>query len=148
MGIGSGEKSDEHEPQPNMTPMIDIVFLLIIFFMIVTEMSQQDIAALELPLSTEAVEDKNPDKERLIINILEDGTVQVKGVTVTVRQLKKLLETEANISREAGRNSPSKRVILIRADKETKYDHVQEVIQYMTEFGIWKLEFGAKQEDQ
>ena len=57
----------------NMTPMIDIVFQLIIFFMIVIDMSQKDLEALELPMSKTAVEDE-PEEGRLYVNINRSGS--------------------------------------------------------------------------
>ena len=41
----------ETEMEMNMTPMIDVVFLLIIFFMIITDMTQQDLEELTLPMA-------------------------------------------------------------------------------------------------
>ncbi|HED65639.1 MAG TPA: biopolymer transporter ExbD, partial [Planctomycetes bacterium] len=48
------------EMEMNMTPMIDVVFLLIIFFMIITDLTQADLEQLQLPEAKSAVEDK-PD---------------------------------------------------------------------------------------
>ena len=54
----------------NMTPMIDVVFLLITFFMLVTEITRQDdVEDLQLPDITTAVDDDDPDPGRLVINI-------------------------------------------------------------------------------
>ena len=65
-------KVDGKEVELNMTPMIDVVFNLIIFFMIVTDMSQKELEQLTLPNSTEAVEDTGDDSERrVIINIVK-----------------------------------------------------------------------------
>ena len=69
----------ETDMEMDMTPMIDVVFLLIIFFMIITDLSQQELEELELPNATVAVEDKpDPESNRPILNILQDGTVIVK----------------------------------------------------------------------
>ena len=53
----------------NMTPMIDIVFQLIIFLMLATEISQIELADLILPKASDGIVDRNPDKDRLIVNI-------------------------------------------------------------------------------
>ena len=44
------------EIEMDMTPMIDVVFLLIIFFMIITDLTQQDLEELKLPEARAAVE--------------------------------------------------------------------------------------------
>ena len=60
------------DPGFNMTPMIDVVFQLLIFFMLVTEVAAMEIERVYLPIATEAVEDDQPDKDRLIINVVHD----------------------------------------------------------------------------
>ena len=72
----------ETEMEMNMTPMIDVVFLLIIFFMIITDMTQQDLEELVLPMAQFAREDKpDPDEYRPIINIQYDGKIIIKRET-------------------------------------------------------------------
>jgi len=68
----------KHDPETempmNMTPMIDVVFLLIIFFMIITDMTQQDLEELVLPVAAYAVPDKpDMDEWRPVLNIPYDG---------------------------------------------------------------------------
>ena len=60
----------ETDMEMDMTPMIDVVFNLIIFFMVITDMTQQDLEYLVLPRAQEAQEDPGDDPERLIINIV------------------------------------------------------------------------------
>ena len=61
----------------DMTPMIDIVFLLIIFFMVVTELSNLDIVELILPVATEAkVEDPVPGSRTVTVNVAIDDDLQ------------------------------------------------------------------------
>src|SRR5688500_20394381 len=63
----------------DMTPMIDCVFQLIIFFMLITDMSQKELEELYLPKAVVAAADKPDPKEvRPIVNILADGTMWVK----------------------------------------------------------------------
>lgn len=76
-------KHDSGTEMPlNMTPMIDVVFLLIIFFMVITDLTQQDLEELELPVAQHATEDKpDPDEWRPILNIPHDGRMVVKRET-------------------------------------------------------------------
>jgi biopolymer transport protein ExbD len=70
----------------NMTPMIDIVFNLVTFFMLTLDMSHKELAVLDLPRAHSGIEDKDPktnpdttikeeDKQRFVIN-LEISTVK------------------------------------------------------------------------
>jgi len=70
-GHGQKEKtSPTYELDVNLTPMIDVVFNLIIFFMVITDMTQQDLEYLILPKADEAEEDPGDDPERLIVNVI------------------------------------------------------------------------------
>ena len=48
---------DEQEMEMNMTPMIDVTFLLIIFLMVITDLTQQDLEDLQLPIAQNAQPD-------------------------------------------------------------------------------------------
>ena len=61
------------EADMDMTPMIDCVFLLMIFFVLVIDLSQQDLEDLILPEAKRAVPDENPPEIRPIVNISQDG---------------------------------------------------------------------------
>ena len=61
--------------KPDMTPMIDIVFQLIIFFLVVTEMAAKDLADVTLPRAEQSTADDNPPSDRLIINVRKDGRI-------------------------------------------------------------------------
>ena len=84
--------TDASDAEINMTPMIDVVFNLIIFFMIVTDMTQKTLENLTLPNSTEAVEDTGDESERrVVINIVQknpDTFAQDKEVETSSRRFR------------------------------------------------------------
>jgi len=130
-----GKKKD-NEPEPleiNMTPMIDVVFLLIVFFMIVVDLTQQDIVLLQLPKAEFAVPDKKPEKNRLTVNITWDKKEQVSEIRVkrsvfTLDELKSWMFPIAR-SKIEPKTKFSKIPILIRCDKDAPFRKVQEVMQ-------------------
>jgi len=63
----------------NMTPMIDIVFQLIIFFMLVTDMATAQIENLKIPYASKAIKEKYDDPQLLVLNIMPDGTIKSGG---------------------------------------------------------------------
>ncbi len=65
-------------PVVEMTPMIDIVFLLIIFFMVAAQFAQQARVHLDLP-KEQGEQLKNKPKNMLVINILADGSLLVNS---------------------------------------------------------------------
>ena len=129
------------EAKLQMTSMIDVVFLLIIFFMLVTEMSKMEAEALSLPTATEGIDDKDPPKNRIVINIKEEGTIVVSRRTYSPRGLRSLLH-EVSV-RHRDTLGLSTVPVKIRADAQVQYKYVQRVmVQCMREY-IWKLSFGC-----
>jgi len=80
------------EPQLNLTSMIDIVFLLIIFFMVGTQFTQAEREFdIQLPTTSDAQPLSNlPDD--VIINVRENGEVVVERKVLTLQELKEKLE--------------------------------------------------------
>lgn len=63
----------------DMTPMIDMVFNLIIFFMVITDMSQRDLEYLILPKADQAIEDDGKDPNRIVVNIVNYDNPIIKN---------------------------------------------------------------------
>ncbi|QDU66664.1 ExbD/TolR family protein [Engelhardtia mirabilis] len=150
----------KHDPETdmemNMTPMIDVVFLLIIFFMIITDLTQQELEQLVLPVAVEAVEDK-PDKDerRPIVNIKQDGTIIVRREVIYTPEeddytrLKEYLVDMAQLMDKDTPEGLSVMVpddpILIRADENTPFKMIQKIMELCGQKGIqiWKVELAA-----
>ena len=63
----------QEDVAPNLIPMIDIMFLLLLFFMLGADMGQRDIEEVQLPKATSIREDKEAEKKgggRLTVNVL------------------------------------------------------------------------------
>jgi biopolymer transport protein ExbD len=143
MHIEPGKKTKTTEP--NMTPMIDVVFLLITFFMVVTEITRQDeIEDIRLPDVQASKPDDNPDPNRLVINIVEDGTFYVGGLPRSDKWLYDALAVEARLSRDLKTNV-SDRVVLIKADQRVHFKYIRKIIGWCVQkdIGIWRLAFGT-----
>jgi len=135
-----GRQSDEMKM--NMTPMIDVVFNLIIFFMIVTEMTKAQIIPLELPRVEVLRKDDKEVPGRLILNISKEGKVYFGNYYVNKADLTGILK-RAYDEMPKDQNKNSLQVIKIRADKATPYVNVQKVMLLCMENRIWKLSFGV-----
>ena len=148
--------NDAEDIQLNMTPMIDIVFNLIIFFMIVTDMTQKELEELKLPFSEQAMEDKaDEDEKRVIINIAKNKetwasdsavTIKIKGHAYDLAGLKEEMFKHAEVKRDLEHpNAPSEIYALIRCDKEIRWREVQWVMQACADpaVRIYKLQFAT-----
>lgn len=100
---------DEEEVGFNMTPMIDVVFNLIIFFMVITDMTQKDLEYLILPKAQLALEDKGEQKDRLIVNIVNPRLKDMQGrvdpnkppIFYRGRQVASIKDLRARLRRDA-----------------------------------------------
>lgn len=155
----------EEEIELNLTPMIDVVFNLIIFFMIITDLTQKDLEQLKLPVASQDQEDTNDEKEtRVVVNIAKtpvngsvenwrpgnDVTIKVKGQEYDLEGLRQLLfkyaETKRDMSHEM---QPSEVYVLIRCDKDIRWREVQWVMQQAAhpDVRIYKIQFATAKRD-
>lgn len=143
----AGRKKTEvnADAEMDMTPIIDVVFNLVIFFMLTANMAQTQVAKLELPAANEADTTSEADPTRLIVNVLKSGVVEIAGQNMSDNEgeLRKLLKAEADQKRDPANPKFSEKALLVRVDSNCKYDDVQRFMQLCTEFGIYKLEFAA-----
>lgn len=153
-------------PGMDLTPMIDIVFNLIIFFMIVSELSNLDVEQVELPFADQAekVKPSGVAEDKILqVNVMDTGIVKVRSKPYTADPQQKgsarhawlgdMLEAEAaGYEREPPDPSnpnvqPSKLRINIRADKRSPFKHVQFVFDLCVKNGIYKTSLGATQDE-
>ena len=126
------EEKDETKLQ--MAPMIDMVFLLIIFFMTASHLSSQKSKDLDIPVATHGVVPKNrPD--RWTVNIMADGSIFSGQTAVTVDELKTMVS-------DRRKTEPDVKVYL-RADKKTPHKDVKAVMTAMAEAGVGDFIFGV-----
>lgn len=131
------------ELELNMTPMIDIVFLLIIFFLVVSEIASLDrVKDLKLPTASEAkMEHEMPD--RLVISIDKKSDIYVAGRRLTIADLGRLLQVQKDVRGEG--DVRTKQPVLIQADENVEWSVIQSVLEKADDLKFWKLSFSAKQ---
>ena len=121
----------------NMTPMIDVVFQLIIFFLVTSHFARQE-AHLPLPLpaadSSEAA--KSDDQPRLVINVTGDGTLLFSGRSLAAAELEERL---AERIAELGRGIE----VRIRADRSVTYRHIEPVLLSCARAGVWNVNYAV-----
>jgi len=116
----------------NMTPMIDVVFLLIIFFLVSSHLAKQE-SQLELPLPiASSGETRLEEAPRVIVNVLGDGTLILQGRRIAPAALTPRL-------RQARSDSGDQLELKIRGDRQVAYRHVQPVLLAATNSGIWNV---------
>ena len=129
------------------TPMIDMTFQLIAFFMILINFSEaeQD-ERVQLPSSVLAKPPQAPFEEPITIQLIDDGRVVMAGQPyANVNAVKPLLNNEKYVLETKGK-SAGDATIIIRAHKDAKTGMVQEAIKICQELGFEKFTLRAKSE--
>ena len=131
-------KQTSRAPQLALTSMLDVIFLLLCFFVTVSVFSQwENEISIKLPTAKTSDEPERLPGE-IIVNIAMDGTILVNGSPMTLEDLGERLE-------KLSRYYPGQAVI-IRADKESKYDHLVQVLDVCRAADIWNFSFATEGE--
>ncbi len=121
-------REEEEGFEVPLTPLIDIVFLLLVFFLVATSFTRKEIdQKVKLPES-EGGTPQAVVRENLIINIREDGTLVVDGRIVEADALRILVS-------EWHARHPDKRVV-IRGDGRVPYERVMKVMGLCKSLGV------------
>lgn len=114
----------------DMTPMIDIVFQLLIFFLVTAQMAEQTRAKLNLP--EERGEDSvEREQAGLTVNVLADGRIVVNDAEVSLDALDALVDEAIKAAGGADRLKP-----LVRADRDCDAARLNEVFQRLGSRGL------------
>ena len=148
----------------NMTPMIDMTFLLVVFFMLTIDLSQKEFIAVELPYARSGIEDdpkmQVEGQNRFVINLQNDGKVIFKGeefnlaaedpvmADTAIQKLKAALR-DFHQDRGVAAYEPdgaSKIPVLVHADFRAKWKYVQWIMQVGADpsIKIYKVQFSVK----
>ncbi len=122
-----------HDEQPsiNLTPMIDVVFLLIIFFMVGTKFTEiERKIALQVPQVSD-VGALAPAPEKRVINVYGDGRISLDRQDMTIDQLTTQLADAREQYEDLG--------IIVRGDAEGPFQNVAEVLTACRKAGITEM---------
>lgn len=136
----------------NMTPMIDCTFLLLIFFMVVSEMSSLDMEDVSLPYADQSTHEDLPQGDMLTINIKQHdaraGIVRIGGKKYDKKKLEELILKEAIRAQyerdpEHPNIRPSKLWVFVRCDRNARYESVQWVFDACSKHRVYKTILAA-----
>lgn len=114
----------------DMTPMVDVAFLLLIFFMTTTQFQPPEKDRIDLPKSSSEL--KAPESDIITIGVLKDGRMSmdyrargqhVQEYVATIEDMRHRLE-DARIANSGAR-------ILVKADQGAKYGAMQDIMQML-----------------
>ncbi len=123
---------EREDPDLNMTPLIDVVFLLLIFFMVTTTFEQQARLRIDLPQAEQEPEQVKTD--RLVIAISEDGQYYINNNEVVNNSAESLREA---ILAAIGDNR--EQPVTIRADELVPHKYVVTAMDVLTRLNVVNL---------
>jgi len=129
------ETTSAQPAEMQLAPMIDVVFLLLIYFVVSWNFAKFE---AEVNISVPKSEDSNPSEPppgEIVIAVAPDGRVQVNRQTMTREQLYEKLSRVASLF-------PGQAIIL-RGDEEAEFTHVMAVLDTCQKAGIWNVAFAA-----
>lgn len=113
----------------SLTPLIDVVFLLLIFFLVTSEFEDEERRLdIVLPTATSAVPMAGKPRE-VVVDIDAEGTVYLRGNPTTVDEL-------ADVLALAVERNPTNQSVIIRADRETPFQPVVSVMDACNRTGV------------
>ena len=132
------QRSLKEEVSVNLTPLIDVVFLLLIFFMVTTTFSRNTNILINLPeASGEAIEQQPVEIEILIA---QNGTYSVNGRQLVNSQIETLMRVVAEVS--GGDNSIP---MIITADANTTHQSVVTAMDAVAQLGFTSLNIATRE---
>lgn len=118
----------------NLTPMIDVVFLLLIFFLAATTFAREEVE-LDLRLPQAKSGKAGSGEQQIVVNVFADGKLTVDGREVTLAALQQKLQ--AAVQRNA------EQAVLVRGDQESRFGTGLAVLDVCRLAKVKKVDFAA-----
>lgn len=129
------KKAKKHSTLVDMTPMVDLGFLLITFFIFSTTMSQPTTMSLIMPKDTENEEEQSKVKASGAFTILmgkDDGVYFYEGEDATALQVSNYKKIRDEIIRKKKTTDPKDFVVVIKPNDEANYRNMVAILDEMT----------------
>jgi len=133
------QRAPLEEPKVNLTPLIDVVFLLLIFFMVSTTFEQQTALKIALPKASQHAELKKNNAIEVVIDaqgrmyVNQRGLLDSRAATLT-----------AALASAAGSNRVMP--VILRADAQTPHHYVVTTMDVLAKMGFSNLSIAAARE--
>lgn len=122
----------------NMTPLIDVVFLIIIFFIIMINFSEMHIREISLPKADEALPSQVEKKLKISLVVKSEDVLFINRKEIRLAELPRFLES--------GSVPPTNLTVDLRADENVAYEVIRHVMQKLSAANISKIEFSTLQD--
>lgn len=132
------KRQQREELELNLTPLIDVVFLLLIFFMVSTTFQKESAISLQLPKASESAEAAPAENIEVVINAA--GRFYVNDQELVKSDAKSLQAALSNLI-DGNRDIP----LTIRADAQTPYQAVVTAMDAAGQLGMLRMSMATSQ---
>jgi len=124
----------------DMTPMIDIVFQLIIFFVVTADMANKaNDTLVSLAMAPNGAVEEEKDPRTVTVDVDAKGKISIAKTPLSEGQLLTILN---KARKESGQSTP----VVIRGDEKAEHESIRRVMDICGKAGLWKLRFAALKE--
>lgn len=124
----------------NLVPLIDVLFILLIFFIVTFAMARFE---TELNVSVPAAEKAEPSARRpgeLVVNVRRDGTIVMNSIVLDDNALLSRLSEISRVDK--------KRAVIIRGDRQTNFEGIVKVLSVVHRAGLYHVSFATMQPEK
>ena len=127
-----------------MTSMIDVVFLLLIFFLVTYQITEQEKdLRIQLPSTAEGSQEVRV-ANKIVVNISKDKVITIDGRVFTLPELRETLDRIVKAAELAGEGAADRQPIRVRGDTEWEYGEIMKVIDEIKRAGIWNVDLTTR----
>lgn len=124
------------KPSINIIPMIDVIFFLLVFFMLFTSFRTNPYGIeMQLPKAVTVTEQKS---ENMVIDINNKGNFYYEGKKLPLSEIKSIARNKYKKNKGL--------TVIINADKTTQYKYIVSVMDNIRQVGIYNLALAAEKE--
>jgi biopolymer transport protein TolR len=125
MAFSTGKKFGTAMAEINVTPLVDVVLVLLIIFMVTAPLMQRGID-VDLPRT---VSQTAKQEDRIIVSVGKDGKIFIGDVQIPLEDLRDQI-----VKRVAGQEN--KKAVFLRGDKNLRYEVIMQVMDEMKRSGV------------
>lgn len=142
------KRAAKRKVEINIIPMVDIVFQLIIFFLVATQVKKNEAADVILPMARKATEIKKDETPPLIVNVLRPEVNKVKpfvvmGLNLNIDEFKGFLKNRKESLKVATGGKFTMPALRIRADRDSQFKEIQDALIACRDIGIDEVHLSA-----
>lgn len=131
-----GRRRVEEEAEIDLTPMLDVVFIMLIFFIVTASFVNEEGLDISRPPITDSPPESDDQKRNIVLKVSETNEVWLEGRRIDVRSVR------ANVSRLLAENPSAK--VIVQAHPKSKTDTFIKIADQAREAGVFDVSLATK----